>query len=129
LYERSRPCHAIQAILVLSLQFSRLQRLMHLPHEVYQNELKAKYKPYGWALWEPDRENPNNRVLVGDVGFISDGRFVRIFNIRLKSDDPKQCGHGVPEGYYPIEPALFIKRWLESGDYHSNSVKMTKEDG
>jgi hypothetical protein len=102
---------------------------MHSPHEVYQNELKAKYKPYGWALWEPDSGNPNNRVSVGDIGVISDGRFVRIFNIRLKRDDPKQCGHGVPEGYYPIEPPLFSKRWLESGDYHSNSVRMTQEDG
>jgi hypothetical protein len=105
---------------------------MHSPHEVYQvyqNELKAKYKPYGWPLWKPDRDNPNKRVSVGDVGFISDGRFVRMFNIRLKSDDPLHEQYGVPEPYHPIEPALFTKRWLESGDYHSNSVGMTLEDG
>jgi hypothetical protein len=100
---------------------------MHSPHEVYRNELKEKYKLFGWALWEPNPD-PDTRIMSGDVGFISDGRFVRIFNVRLKSDHPLQR-HGVPEGFYTLNPPPFQKSWLDGGDYHSNSVRMTQEDG
>jgi hypothetical protein len=97
---------------------------MHSPHEVYRNELKGKYKHFGWALWEPNPD-PDTRVMSGDVGFISDGRFVRVFNVRQKSSQP----HGVPEGFYTLNPPPFHQTWLDSGDYHSDSVKITQEDG
>ncbi|KAH9963427.1 hypothetical protein BGW80DRAFT_1340573 [Lactifluus volemus] len=101
---------------------------MHSPHEVYQNELKSRYKLHGWALWqpEPDPDSPTEYVAIGDVGYIYNGRFVRLFNIQRKKDDPSHQQHGVPEGYRHMPPSpfdIFQKSRLDRGDYCSRSVR------
>jgi hypothetical protein len=101
---------------------------MHSPHEVYQNELKSRYKLHGWALWqpEPDPDSPTECVAVGDVGYISNGRFIRMFNVQRTRDDPSHQQHGVPEGYRPMPPSpfnIFQQSRLDRGDYCSGSVR------
>lgn len=54
---------------------------------------------YGYPLWNP--EPPRGEVLVGDVGFISDGSFYRVFNATKSETDPEN-GFGVPDGYEPF---------------------------
>ncbi|KAH9963428.1 hypothetical protein BGW80DRAFT_1351766, partial [Lactifluus volemus] len=91
-------------------------------------ELKSQHKHLGWRLWdpEPDPDSPTECVAIGDVGYISNGRFVRLFNIRRRRDDPSHQQHGVPEGYRPIPPSpfnIFQKSRLNRGDYCSRSVR------
>jgi hypothetical protein len=46
----------------------------------FRQELQATYPTHGHALWEPDPGGLYNAVEVGDVGFIRDGCFYRLFN-------------------------------------------------
>ncbi|KIP05413.1 hypothetical protein PHLGIDRAFT_119848 [Phlebiopsis gigantea 11061_1 CR5-6] len=59
---------------------------------------------YGHPLWRPESER-HQGVEVGDVGFLSDGCFVRIFNALLPSTHPVNAG-GVPEGFTCLNEGL-----------------------
>ena len=48
---------------------------------------------------------PKRPVQVGDVGFIREGRFHRLFSALLPADDPSQ-ELGVPEYHEPLVPIL-----------------------
>ena len=66
-------------------------------YDIFRQNLTTKYSAYGHALWEP---NPGGRypaVAVGDVGFIREGRFHRLFNVLLSPRDPSHRIFGVPE--------------------------------
>ncbi|KAH9843617.1 WD40-repeat-containing domain protein [Rhodofomes roseus] len=54
---------------------------------------------HGYPLWDPDP--PKGEVLIGDVGFIADGSFHRVFNATKPGDDPANRT-GVPDGYKPF---------------------------
>jgi hypothetical protein len=45
--------------------------------------------------------NPNRPVQIGDVGFIHEGRFHRLFSALLSADNPLQ-ERGVPEYHEPL---------------------------
>lgn len=52
------------------------------PFEIYQEELSSLY--HGHALWSPNPvESLYSQVSIGDVGFISNGAFVRMFNVTI----------------------------------------------
>ncbi|KAH9941417.1 hypothetical protein B0H21DRAFT_869922 [Amylocystis lapponica] len=64
---------------------------------VYARELfRARY---GLPLWENDRG-----LLVGDVGYMRDGGFYRVFNILRAQDDAIQMPYGVPPAFEPFHP-------------------------
>ncbi|KAI0287780.1 hypothetical protein BC826DRAFT_1042527 [Russula brevipes] len=64
----------------------------------FRGELQATYPTRGHALWEPDPGGLYNAVEVGDVGFIRDGYFYRLFNALLsKEHDHNQLLHLVPQ--------------------------------
>ena len=90
-------------------------------YEIYSQELVSLGK--GYALWEPD---PSSRpqVELGDVGYIRDGGFHRLFNIHLQPDDPHQPSI-LPQGFevLPSEPSRVYSRPLRPGAYCSNSVR------
>ena len=46
---------------------------------IYQDQLKSLF--HGIALWNPDPHNHNVRVSIGDVGFLVEGAFFRMFNV------------------------------------------------
>lgn len=66
--------------------------------EVYAKEL-AHHK-LGYPLWVPEPEK-SGEVLIGDVGFVREGRFRRLFNAMRPSDDPVNGGR-VPEGFQQL---------------------------
>ncbi|KAF8501491.1 hypothetical protein F5888DRAFT_1236026 [Russula emetica] len=74
-------------------------------YEIFREQLAIKYPSYGYALWEPSPRNPNRPVQIGDVGFIREGRFYRLFNALLPADNPSQ-ELGVPEDHKPLVPTL-----------------------
>lgn len=53
---------------------------------------------HGHPLWIPEPRN-FGEVQVGDVGYLAEGSFYRLFNIMTSSDNPR----GVPENFVPME--------------------------
>jgi hypothetical protein len=62
------------------------------PFSVYNQQLSSHR--YGYALWEPDPGRSNDHVSIGDVGYIRKGRFVRMFNVLLPWNHPRNGTHG-----------------------------------
>ena len=94
------------------------------PHySVYREQLTSLY--HGHALWEPDPANLYERVSVGDVGFIREGYFCRMFNVLLGPEHPSNRIIGEPDPYEPISLGPFVnisRSRLSRGDYHSRFV-------
>ena|SRR5882762_322020 len=64
-------------------------------HEIYAASLVSK--GHGHPLWEPDPgESPP--VMLADVGYISDGRFIKLFNVSRGVDDLNNI-YGLPQGH------------------------------
>ena len=100
-------------------------------HEIFREQLAIKYPSYGYALWEPRPENPNRPVQVGDVGFILEGRFCRLFNALLPADDPSQ-EFGVPEYYEPLVhtwSSRLVTSSLDRNNYCSIGVRAEADPG
>ena len=79
------------------------------PFNVYREELSSHN--HGLALWDPKPvENlykQPGHVSIGDVGYLEDGAFMRMFNVTLPWDDPSNELLGKPEKYERIEPCYF----------------------
>jgi hypothetical protein len=72
-----------------------------MDYDIYREELAMKYPAYGHALWEPSPGGRYTCVEIGDVGFIRQGYFHRLFNILLPEDDPSHQD-GVPQHHEPL---------------------------
>lgn len=94
------------------------------PHySVYREQLTSLY--HGHALWEPDPANLYEKVSVGDVGYVREGYFFRMFNVRLSWDDPSNRVLGEPDHYEPVDLGPFVNirvSRLSRGDYYSRYV-------
>jgi len=75
------------------------------PTTISSARLAINYPAYGHALWEPRPPRLYCPVEVGDVGFIREGRFHRLFNALLSADHPSHK-IGVPEHYESLIPSL-----------------------
>jgi|HubBroStandDraft_3_1064219.scaffolds.fasta_scaffold154725_1 hypothetical protein len=63
------------------------------PWNVYREQLSSLF--HGYALWEPDPVRAlYDEVSIGDVGYMKNGFFYRMFNVILSSDDPANNRHG-----------------------------------
>lgn len=92
----------------------------------YAEELVSR--GYGLPLWfpEPTTHALAREVLVGDVGFISEGRFYALFNTMRGADDPLNR-EGVPDDFVPlrINQNTFLARqadFLPAGPISSTSI-------
>ncbi|EKM49200.1 uncharacterized protein PHACADRAFT_33578 [Phanerochaete carnosa HHB-10118-sp] len=86
---------------------------------------------HGEPLWQPE-PSKYGEVLIGDVGFIEDGCFYRLFNCTLAADDPINSGF-VPHGYVPLEYnewALLQTRenYLPPKPIYSKSISQFKSE-
>jgi hypothetical protein len=96
------------------------------PFNVYQEQLTSKY--HGLALWLP---NPVEglydcgHVSIGDVGYLCDGDFIRMFNVILPWDQSSNRKLGIPEEFKSIEQDLFVNTRgseFNQTEYHSPHV-------
>lgn len=55
----------------------------------------------GLPLWHPEPTS-HGETLLGDVGYMRDGAFQRLFHAMLPADDPINA-HGVPEGFEVLQ--------------------------
>lgn len=72
-----------------------------MDYDIFREELAIKYPAYGYALWEPSPGGRYTAVEIGDVGFIREGYFHRLFNILLPEDHPSHQD-GVPQHHEPL---------------------------
>jgi hypothetical protein len=56
--------------------------------KTFREELAIQHPTLGRPLWEPDPGGLYNAVQVGDVGFIRQGYFYRLFNALPPGDNP-----------------------------------------
>ena len=100
------------------------------PYDVYRERLSSLY--HGHALWEPGPvEDLYEKVSIGDVGYVYNGSFHRIFNVTLPWGDPsnQKFGASKPENYEPMKKEVFkqtSKSRLAKGDYYSPKVTSQK---
>lgn len=66
--------------------------------DTYREQLANTYPLFGLALWEP------TFVDLGDVGYIRQGKFHRLFNALLPADHPSHHGIPLPEHHEPLTP-------------------------
>lgn len=93
------------------------------PYQVYRDQLTSLF--HGHAIWDPDPAGVYEGVSVGDVGYMRDGYFFRMFNVLSEWNDPSNCKLFQPESYPRLElgPFLNIKESkFSKGDYHSRFV-------
>jgi hypothetical protein len=98
-------------------------------YDTYRDQLASLY--HGHALWVPDPAGLYDRIQVGDVGYVRQGHFFRMFNALLPANDPTQA-YGVPEGFVPLNTGPFTNirtLILFQGDYCSSTVAVDHEDG
>jgi hypothetical protein len=94
---------------------------------IYREQLSSK--SHGLALWDPKPvENLHRQpghVSIGDVGYLEDGAFMRIFNVTLPWDDPSNRLIGEPGQYEHIKPSDFANvrdSEIREGEYYTRYV-------
>ena len=98
------------------------------PFKVYREQLTSQY--HGVALWNP---NPvanlydSARVSIGDVGYLFEGDFIRMFNVILPWDHPSNRKLGEPDSFRSLEQDSFVDvRSSESHQVEHNSPQVSK---
>ena len=94
-------------------------------YQSYRHHISVKVPAYGYALWEPGPENLHPgavdlAVEVGDVGYVSEGRFCRLFNVFLPADDPSHYNYGVPE--YHEQLTLNMKNHITTSKLSPHNI-------
>jgi len=100
---------------------------MQLPHyHAYRDQLASLY--LGHALWDPDPADLYQQVSIGDVGFVKEGFFYRIFNVLREWDDPSNRTFGEPDPYPRLDLGPFVnirQSRFSKGEYS----RFTTSDG
>jgi hypothetical protein len=95
------------------------------PFDIYREQLSSLYR--GYALWNPNPENLYDHVSIGDVGYVYEGAFIRMFNVTLPWNDESNRLLGVePPGYDPLPSSNFRREGFDKVDYYSRHV--TREE-
>ena len=99
------------------------------PFSIYREQLSSQYQ--GLALWDPNPVeglfNDPGHVSIGDVGYLDNGAFMRIFNVKLPRDNRSNKFIEIPEGYKPLNWENFnnVRRSeVNQEEYHSHVSKV-----
>ena len=92
------------------------------PSDVYREQLSSLY--HGLALWKPNPVGLYDQVSIGDVGYVSEGAFIRMFNVTLPWDDESNRKFGKPDSYDVLNLNSFTIRREALGkvEYYSRHV-------
>ena len=85
--------------------------------DVYAQELLPL--GYGYPLWDPSPDPHSGAIEIGDVGFIENGQFVRLFNPTLPREHPVNRVWGLPKDFRRLDIAdrlVFDKELTFSSD-------------
>ena len=75
-------------------------------HDIFRDQVAINYPVYGHALWEPNPGGLYHAIEVGDVGYILQGKFLRLFNALLPADHPSHEKCGVPDSHELLKPSI-----------------------
>ncbi len=89
--------------------------------DIFRQQLAFKFPAYGHALWEPSPGELYSTVEVGDVGFIREGKFHRLFNALLPENHPSHRRFGVPEHHRPLQ--VNISPHIDTGSLSPNNFR------
>ena len=97
------------------------------PSSIYTEQLPTVGE--GDAIWLPE-PHVSGEVQIGDVGYILEGAFVRLFNVISPEDHPVPDSD-LPDGFEPLqEPRMRCmdtrERALAPGHHNSKSVVCSK---
>jgi hypothetical protein len=104
---------------------------------IYREQLSSIY--HGLALWDPKpverlHKQPGGHVSIGDVGYLDNGAFIRMFNVTLPWDDPsnKLLGEPGPWKYELIKPSYsgnVRDSEIREGEYYTPHVSKVDNIG
>ena len=86
-------------------------------------------------MWDPkpvkNLHKQPGHVSIGDVGYLDNGAFMRMFNVTLPWDDPSNKLIGKPEKYERIKPLASDVRENEirEGEYYTTHVSKVDNIG
>jgi hypothetical protein len=92
-------------------------------YNVYREQLTSLFQ--GHALWEPEPTSLCTQVSIGDVGYIREGHFIRMFNVLLEWNDLSNYTLCEPEPYTSLDLGPFVnirESKFSKGDYCSRHV-------
>ena len=90
------------------------------PYNAYCDELTSLSQ--GLALWNPNPpKDIDNNVSIGDVGYLKEGAFIRMFNVILPWGPYESLDYG------PFTKTL--KRHFDRVEHYSRSVTAETNDG
>ena len=93
------------------------------PSDVYWDQLSAL--SHGIALWNPDPPNKIfNNVSIGDVGYLHEGTFIRLFNVMLPWNHPSNRTFGDPKPYESLDndPSNTLEEHFDRVEHYSRNV-------
>jgi hypothetical protein len=93
-------------------------------YDIFRHHLVMTFPGYGHPLWEPDPGNLYPAVKVGDVGYIREGKFRRLFNALLPAEDKSHEAFGVPEHHEPL--TLGVRNHIDIGKLGPNNFCSAK---
>ena len=74
---------------------------------VYRDQMTTL--SHGLALWNPDPPKEiYDKVSIGDVGYLHEGSFIRMFNVILPWSHKSNRALGEPEPYEPLDCGPFV---------------------
>jgi hypothetical protein len=75
-------------------------------YNTFRDQIAIAHPAYGYALWESDPGEQYPPVAVGDVGYIREGNFCRLFNALLPEDHQSHQRFGVSNGHEPLQLSM-----------------------
>ena len=87
-------------------------------YDTFRVQLATTHPAFGHALWEPDPGEQYPAVEVGDVGFIRQGKFHRLFNALFSEIHPSNQRFGVPGDHELLPP---VPNHIDHGTLYPNN--------
>ena len=102
-----------------------------LVSKVYQDQLTTPSR--GLALWDPNPPKEiYDKVSIGDVGYLREGCFIRMFNVMLPWSHELNRTLGEPEPYESLNCGPFantLKREFDGVEHRSRYVSTETNAG
>ncbi|GJE97264.1 WD40 repeat domain-containing protein [Phanerochaete sordida] len=118
----------------------RLHRFPSAPDKIYSSSMKTLYLGHG--MWYPE-PHESGEPQIGDVGFMKEGAFIRLFNLDVSApekkvsfwDPPFEVSERPPPGSFkidqrarPLAPTHYRSHGVQSRRYHA-SVNLAPGSG
>lgn len=81
-------------------------------YDTFRLQLGIAHPDFGHALWDTSSGEQYPPVQVGDVGFVRQGKFHRLFNVLYSENHPCNQKFGVPEDHERLPP---VPNHIDSG--------------